>query len=302
MTEDGLGQTLKWPEKTREIQDSLMDSTRWNDFRFRDDDIVVATWSKSGTTWTQQIVSQLVFDGSDTVFGQAESPWIDFQLAPDAVKIADAQLHRRFMKTHLPLDALVFSRRAKYIYVGRDARDVVWSYHHHLTHFSPLAFERFGEVGRRTGVAPPPPVPADIRAFYRGWLQNDAKAETSFWRNVQGWWDARELPNVLLVHYARLKTDLPGEFRRIADFLGIAINEAKFPDMLRHCSLDHMKERASQFEFLEQMFEGGGRTFVNKGANGRWRDVLTPYEIALCDEVAAQNLSADCATWLRTGD
>ena len=95
MTENGFSQTPSWPTKTREIQNSLMDSTRWNDFRFRDDDIVVATWSKSGTTWTQQIVSQLVFDGSDTVFGQAESPWIDFQVTPDAVKIADAQRHRR---------------------------------------------------------------------------------------------------------------------------------------------------------------------------------------------------------------
>ena len=119
MSENGTGPGLSWPKKTREIQTTLMDSTRWNDFKFRDDDIVVATWSKTGTTWTQQIVSQLVLDGSDTVFGSAESPWIDFQLTPEAVEVADAQRRRRFLKTHLPLDALVFSPRAKYIYVGR---------------------------------------------------------------------------------------------------------------------------------------------------------------------------------------
>ena len=145
-------------------------------------------------------------------------------------------------------------------------------------------------------------MPADVRAFYHGWLEHDAKSETSFWQNVQGWWDARKLPNVLLVHYARLKADLPGEFRRIANFLDIKINDQKLPRMLQHCSLEHMKERASHVEFLEQMFEGGGRTFVNKGTNGRWRDILTPSEIALCDEVAGQNLSADCAAWLRSGE
>ena len=302
MSEGGTGQALSWPTKTREIQTTLMDSTRWNDFNFRDDDIVVATWSKSGTTWMQQIVSQLVLDGSDTVFGQAESPWIDFQLTPEAVEVADAQRHRRFLKTHLPLDALVFSPRAKYIYIGRDARDVVWSFHHHLTHFSSGALERFGEVSRRTGLAPPPPPPADVRDFYHIWMETEARSETSFWDNVQGWWDARALPNVLLVHYARLKADLPGEVRRIAAFLDIPIDEAKFPKMLEHCSLEHMKERASQVEFLEQVFDGGGRTFVNKGVNGRWRDVLTPEEIALCDEVAAKNLSPECAAWLRTSD
>lgn len=302
MTECGSAQAVRLPAKTREIQTFLMDSTRWNNFEFRDDDIVVATWSKSGTTWTQQIVSQLVLDGSDRVFGQAESPWLDFQLTPDAVKVADAQRHRRFLKTHLPLDALVFSPRAKYIYVGRDARDVAWSFHHHLRHFSPAAFEMFDEVVRRTGVAPPHEVPADIRAFYLSWLENEAKSETSFWENVQGWWDARTLPNVLLVHYARLKADLPGEFRRIAEFLDIPIDEVELPRMLQHCSLEHMKVRAAQVEFLEQMFDGGGGTFVNKGTNGRWRDVLSPEEIALSDEVAAANLTPDCAHWLKTGE
>jgi hypothetical protein len=46
--------------------------------------------------------------------------------------MVEAQTHRRFLKTHLPLDALVFSPKAKYIYIGRDGRDVVWSmYNHH---------------------------------------------------------------------------------------------------------------------------------------------------------------------------
>ena len=110
------------------------------------------------------------------------------------------------------------------------------------------------------------------------------------------------MPNVLLVHCARLKADLAGEVRRIAAFLDIPIDETKFPKMLEHCGLEHMKARASHVEFLEQVFDGGGRTFVNKGVNGRWRDVLTPEEIALCDEVAAKNLSPDCAAWLKSGD
>lgn len=289
------------PRKTRELQNFLMDSTRWNGFRFRDDDIVVATWSKSGTTWTQQIVSQLIFDGASDVFGQSLSPWIDFQLMPNVVEMAEGQTHRRFLKTHLPLDALVFSPRAKYIYVGRDARDVVWSFHHHLMSFSPFALEKLGEVARRTGSAPPPMVP-DVRAFYHMWLENDARSDASFWQNVQGWWDVRTLPNVLLLHYAALKADLPGEFLRIAKFLDIPIDKARLPQMLDHCSLEHMKDRAAEEEFLGQMFTGGGRTFVNKGTNGRWRDILTPAEITKCDEVAEKNLTADCAHWLKTGE
>ena len=55
--------------------------------------------------------------------------WLDLRVPPKAVKlpVVEAQTRRRFLKTHLPLDALVFSPKAKYIYIGRDGRDVVWS-------------------------------------------------------------------------------------------------------------------------------------------------------------------------------
>ncbi|HEY4944387.1 MAG TPA: sulfotransferase domain-containing protein [Rhizomicrobium sp.] len=291
-----------WPKKTREIRNFLMDSSRWNDFAFRDDDIVIATWSKSGTTWMQQIVSQLIFQGDDKMFGQAISPWIDFQLQPGAPAQAAAQTHRRFMKTHLPLDALVFSPRAKYLYVGRDTRDVVWSFHHHISSFTPYAHKLIAELAAKTGsFAPPPDVP-DVKTFYHIWLQTDASAENSFFRNVQGWWDAQVLPNVLLLHYAKLKADLPREVRRIAAFLGIAIDEAKFPRMLLNCSLEHMKDVSADDEFLGRLFEGGGRTFVNKGTNDRWRDVLSPEEAALAEVAAAKNLTPACAHWLKTGE
>ena len=122
--------------KTREFQNHHFDSTIWNDFSFRDDDIIIATYAKSGTTWIQQIVSQLLFDGETNLNVAEMSPWLDLRIPPKEIKLAEVekQQHRRFLKTHLPVDALVFSGRAKYIYVGRDGRDVVWSmYNHHST-------------------------------------------------------------------------------------------------------------------------------------------------------------------------
>ena len=56
-----------WPQKTRELHNHHFDSTVWNDFAFRQGDIVIATYAKSGTTWLQQIVGQLVFAGATDV-------------------------------------------------------------------------------------------------------------------------------------------------------------------------------------------------------------------------------------------
>ena len=55
------------PRKTREMHSNHFDSTIWNDFKFRDDDVVIATYAKSGTTWTQQIIGQILFNGREDV-------------------------------------------------------------------------------------------------------------------------------------------------------------------------------------------------------------------------------------------
>ena len=64
---------IAWPVKSREMHNHHMDSTVWNNFKFRNDDVVVATWAKSGTTWTQQIVAQLIFNGAEGI--DVSGPW-----------------------------------------------------------------------------------------------------------------------------------------------------------------------------------------------------------------------------------
>src|SRR3954469_16351514 len=106
-----LMETVNWPIKTRELHNHHFDSTIWNDFKFRDDDVIIATYAKSGTTWVQQIVSQLIFNGQGGLPVAEMSPWLDLRIPPKQVKLLEVekQSHRRFLKTHLPVDALVFS-------------------------------------------------------------------------------------------------------------------------------------------------------------------------------------------------
>ena len=213
-----------WPRKTRELQNHHFDSTIWNDFRFRPDDVVIGTYAKSGTTWMQQIVGQLLL-GPDPELAVAElSPWLDLRVPPKVEKLplVEAQRHRRFLKTHLPVDALVFSPEAKYLYIGRDGRDVVWSMYNHHVNANQAWYDALNETPGRVG----PPIerpPASIRRYYHDWLDRDGHP---FWENIRSWWEIRHLPNVLLLHFSELKADMPGEIRRIADFLSIQIGRA----------------------------------------------------------------------------
>jgi aryl sulfotransferase len=145
-----MTETIAGPTKIRELHNHHFDSTIWNDLQFRDDDIIISTYAKSGTTWMQQIVAQMLL-GPDPELEVAEiSPWLDLRVPPKAVKLpmVEAQTHRRFLKTHLPLDALVFSPAAKYIYIGRDGRDVVWSMYNHHVNANEIWYEALNRHAR----------------------------------------------------------------------------------------------------------------------------------------------------------
>jgi aryl sulfotransferase len=292
------------PVKTREIHSHHFDSTVWNDFNFRDDDIVIATYAKSGTTWLQQIVAQLLFNGQEGLEVADMSPWLDLRVPPKDVKlpVVEAQTHRRFLKTHLPVDALVFSDKAKYIYIGRDGRDVLWSMYNHHASANETWYAALNDTPGRVGPPIEPP-PASITQYYHDWLDKDGHPWWPFWENIRSWWDIRTLPNVLLLHFANLKQDLPGEIRRVAEFIGTPIDESKWESVIHHCTFDYMKENATRSVPLGGAFwDGGAQAFIHKGTNGRWRDVLSPDEVGKYERCAAESLDPQCAHWLATGE
>lgn len=299
-----MSMAVAWPEKTKEMHNQHIDSTFWNDFKFRDDDIIISTYAKSGTTWMQQIISQMLFNGETDIDTQAMSPWIDFRVPPKEIKLAavEAQTHRRFVKTHLPVEALVYSPRAKYVYIGRDGRDVLWSlYNHHLNGNEAM----YDALNKTPGLVGPPlePPTDDIREYWHTWLAKDGFPYWSFWENVRSWWAIRDLPNLILVHFETLKRNMPAEMRRIAAFLDIPIDESKWDAIVEHCTFDWMKNNGEKIVPLGGIvWKGGVKTFINKGTNGRWKETLTPAESAEYEAKALAELGPECAHWLATGE
>lgn len=288
---------IAWPEKEGEHLNIVADSTRWNGFVFRDGDVVVATYGKSGTTLTQHILAQIILGPDPDLYGAAEhvSPWVDFRHSPQNREIADALTGRRILKTHLARQHLPISPKALYIVVCRDLRDVAWSYHNHLKGLRP----EFGAAKTDDG-QPRSDVADDVRAYYHAFLDG-AGQNQPFWPFMQGWWDVRGLPNVLLVHYADIIGDMPREIARLAAFIDAPLDDAKLSAILPLCTLEHMRTIATDDPLMNRAFKEGARTFFNKGTNGRWRDVLTQAEIEKADIIAGRELTPDCAAWLRQG-
>src|SRR5690242_7168765 len=121
---------IAWPRATREIKNGMYDSTRWSGFEFLPGDILIDTFAKSGTNWTLQIVAQLLFGGDENRIGMGMGPQLEMVWIPLEAALAFAKEQpgkRRFFRSHLPLDALPFDPKVKYVNVSRDPRDVVWS-------------------------------------------------------------------------------------------------------------------------------------------------------------------------------
>jgi len=295
-----------FPKKEQEFQNHHMDSTVWNYFKPRDDDIVICSYAKAGTTWTQQIVSQLIFNGEEGVPIHTMSPWLDLRISPNDVMLAavEAQTHRRFIKTHLPAKALVVFPQVKYIYIARDGRDVLWSLYNHHCVFNDAGYKILNDTtDAPSRVGPPFPRPGnDIKKYFHEWLEKDGYPYWPFWENVQSWWNIRHLPNALFLHFACLKADMPKEIRRIAKFLNISIDESKWPAIFEHCSFEYMKNHGDMVVPAGGFFFDGADNFLFKGTNGRWLQTLTEAECKEYEDIAIKKLGPECANWLATGN
>ncbi len=297
----------------RQVRTSTMDSHRWDDFPARPDDIIVATYPKCGTTWTQRIVDLLVFQSPEPRQFGAASPWLDATFfAPHPVNLAvlEAQKHRRFIKSHLPFDALPVFQGVKYIHTVRDGRDACLSMHNHQLGFLPQARAMI-DAQRPEGAAAAPitrETPADPREFFLHWMESaekgSAEADTDlpFCEFEQTYWRHRAEPNLLHVHYADLKADLEGEMRRIAAFLEIDTPDALMPRLVEAARFDTMRSQGEEMlPQLRMAFDHGSQRFLALGRNGRWKGVLTDADLARYDALVRSRLSEAHNAWIHNG-
>lgn len=293
-----------------EARSRYFDSARWNDYRPRPDDIIIATYPKCGTTWTQRIVGMLIFQSDAPFPVQDSSPWPDIRLQPPNMwlELAESQSHRRFFKSHLPYDSLPIYEGVKIIHVARDGRDAAMSFYNHKVNYTDDVIEgvtqhsledpKFGTPYQRTQ-------PDPARHFH-DWVRGEADhlgdPACGFWYMENSYWAVRDEPDVLLVHYADMKKDLDGEMRRISKFLGIHVHETLWPKLVEAASFDSMKSKAAELmPTAGNIWQGGGDTFLHKGTNGRWRSVFNQEDLRLYDAKVKEQFSPALADWIEFG-
>jgi aryl sulfotransferase len=276
-----------------------MDGTRWASYNHRPGDIFVCASPKCGTTWMQTIAASLLWpDGIFPGVVMEMGPWFDgliYDFAELSARL-EAQSHRRFIKTHTPADGIPIFDTASYIVVARDGRDAFVSFVNHRKNLRDDLIERLNTDAMAQSVDPVVKFRGDIHGFFERWITDAPPL-----RYLASWWDLRDEPNVLLVHYNDLQADLEGEMRRVAGFLDIDIPAALWPEVVERCTFERMREEAEKIGDFQRLFEGGAESFLFKGANGRWRGVLTEGELQRYQDRVQELLAQEAANWLEHG-
>ncbi len=280
------------------------DSGRWQEFPFRPGDIVISTRSKSGTTWMQMICALLVFQTADLPDRLDHlSPWVDWLGTPFDALVArlDAQTHRRFVKTHTPLDGVPIDPRATYIVVARHPLDAAISLYHQGDN---LDRERIRALTRQPEPTNPAAPRPSLHEWLIGWIDLDIPPADALdllpgvmW-HLSDAWARRDEPNIVLVHYDDLIADLDGEMRRIAGRLDVAVDDARWPDLVAAATFGSMRSRADEVApDPEGILRDRGR-FFRRGSSGAHHDVLTAAEIDHYLDRARALAPADLLAWL----
>ena len=295
----------------RQYLGSVSDNARWEEVALRDDDVIITAPTKSGTTWMQTMVGMLLF-GTDRLPGSIGdlSPWVDMVTRPiEAVRARlDAQTHRRFLKTHTPLDGLPWRDAVSYVAVARHPLDVAMSARDHhrnidggrvrelVEQVAPQTSERWTDDGE----------PDDEAAYLRWWIDrphegwvDGSGSLAELVRQVETYWAVRDRPNVTLVHYDDLWTDLDAQMRTVAEFLGVTVEDEDWPALVDAARLDSMRERAAQSvpESDLSIWPDPAR-FFQRGGRRPWDELLDQKDLDRYEGRLRALADPDMAAWL----
>lgn len=229
----------------------------------RPNDVFVVTQMKSGTTWMQHLVYQVLNRGHGDLAEKEEalyaiSPWLE---GVKSIPMAGAEVvgdehPSRIIKTHFPADVCPFSPDARYVYVVR----------HPVSCFASCV----DFISENLGAFAP-----DLDAVVE-WYCSDRGMWWGDWpRHVEGWWSmARDHGNVFFVRFEDMKQDLSAVALRLSDFLGMApLNVDELGEITRKCGFAYMRDHATSFEMQPPHLLAIDAELLKKGTADRFRDV-----------------------------
>ncbi|XP_033879046.2 amine sulfotransferase-like [Acipenser ruthenus] len=256
-------------EITPECIDSL------EDFEIRDSDVFIVTYPKSGTVWTQQILTLIYAEEDAAEFKTTyeRAPWLEFQ---EKGQDYNARPSPRLFASHLPyylVPKALRNKKAKVIYIVRNPKDAMVSYFH---------FHNIMVKMEKT---------KDFSSFMDKYVNGKVMC-SSWFDHIRGWYSHRDQFEMLFMTYEEMIKDLRAAVLKICTFLGKRLEDSAVDKIVKQATFKNMKnDPRANYEFLPEdvMHKDRGR-FLRKGTIGDWKNTFTVAQSEFFDKVFQQKM------------
>ncbi|MGR3659741.1 MAG: sulfotransferase domain-containing protein [Paracoccaceae bacterium] len=286
------------PQRTQIYKTDIVDSSRWARFEPRPDDVFVCTPPKSGTTWMQSICGMLIFEDADVNPGmETVSKWIDSKYNDEDEMLATlgAQEHRRYIKTHTPLDGILYDRDCSYIAVHRHPIDVHFSGRKHIENMKSDVLDHL--------------ISGDVNETFQRFVnephsntQNEGSTLEIIVHHFKSFSDWQRLENIHLFHYADMLRDLKGSVQRLSSIFGYDYDDELIADFVEAATFTNMKKDAAKYAPAARTdhWKDEAQFFESASCN-KWEGVLNEESLASYDMRMGELLTPKERTWLEFG-
>ncbi|GAB6024011.1 hypothetical protein CHUAL_008737 [Chamberlinius hualienensis] len=227
----------------------------------RDTDVLVVSYPKTGTTWTQEITYLIAHNANFKMATSAPTeirfPFMEIPVG--GIKAIEVAEDPRLIKTHLPYDLLPLSfieNTTKIIYITRNPKDTIVSWYHFMKMVGFCGyngtFEKFVDL-----------------------FCHDRLVYSSFSRNVLSYWNRRHQKNILFLFYEELQKDLKSNVIKIMKFLGKDLTDDQINRIVEHALFDNMKKNPManySHGRAATKLPDGQTDFLRKGKTGDWKN------------------------------
>ncbi|XP_038211914.1 sulfotransferase 1 family member D1-like [Zerene cesonia] len=247
----------------------------------RPDDIWVVSFSRSGTTWLQELVwlvaNDMDYEGAAAAsltkrFAFIEYPTQAAEVSkpPPTGSHGRATFHDyrdlhtlhspRFVKTHVNLQFLPPSLldTAKVFYIARNPLDVAVSFffmHKLFRYFDQsVEFTEFWDLFKRNLILHMPIFP-----------------------HIEEAWQKRDCPNMMFLFYEEMQKDLRNVIDRVCTFLGKEYTDGQKNKLAEHLTFDNMKKRSALD--ISENNKDSEMKFMRKGKSGNWLNYFNTEEL-----------------------
>ncbi|XP_059544314.1 sulfotransferase 1C4-like isoform X1 [Myotis daubentonii] len=251
----------------------------WN-FEAKPDDLLIVSYPKAGTTWTQEIVDLIQNNGDIEKSKRApihlRQPFLEWvRTTNSGIDQANAMPSPRTLKTHLPVQLLppsFWEKNCKIIYVARNVKDNMVSYYY---------FQKMNK-----GL----PDPGSWDEYFETFLSGKV-VWGSWFDHVKGWWKKKESHPILYLFYEEMMKDPKREIRKVMDFLGKNLKEEILDKIVYNTSFDVMKRNPMTNYINDVKMNHRLSPFMRKGVTGDWKNQFTEAQNKQLNENYEKNMA-----------